>query len=85
VVAERTVDAGLRRLKKSPPDIGLLDIASPKNSCFDVCRHIGDVADVPIVVISAEHDQVGVARLLRRSGASTATDWSGAPPRTSSR
>jgi len=69
VVAERTVDAGLRRLKKSPPDIVLLDIASPKNSCFDVCRHIGDIANVPIVVISAEHDQVGVVSTLEECAA----------------
>jgi two-component system response regulator RegX3 len=69
VVAERTLDAGLRRLKKSPPDVVLLDIALPKNSCFDICRHIGKITDAPIVVISAEHDQVGVVSTLEHCAA----------------
>lgn len=77
VMAESTVSIGLRHLRDNVADIVLLDIASPKTTCFDICRQIQEVVDVPIILISAEHDEVGVAATLERC----ATDYITKPVR----
>jgi two-component system response regulator RegX3 len=66
VMAVATVPDGLQRLKEAGADIVLLDIASPKNTCFAMCRQIQEVADVPIILISAEHDELVVASTLEQ-------------------
>jgi two-component system response regulator RegX3 len=77
VMAVATVSDGLQRLKETAADIVLLDIASPKNTCFAMCRQIQEVSDVPIILISAEHDELGVAEMLEQC----ATDYITKPVR----
>lgn len=64
VMAEATVAASLDRLRETAADIALLDLASPKNTCFDICRQIRHISGVPIILISAEHDERGVVSTL---------------------
>jgi two-component system response regulator RegX3 len=71
VMAEATIAGGLVRLRETAVDIVLLDLASPKTTCFDVCRQIQAISDVPIILISSEHDEVGVASALEQC----ATDY----------
>ena len=66
ILAATTVPVGLQLLRETGADIVLVDLASPKDSCFEVCRHITAIADIPIILISAEHDEVGVASILEQ-------------------
>jgi len=77
VIPVPTVSDGLQRLTDSSPDIVMLDMPSPKTTCFDVCRQIQEVSGVPIILISAEHDEVGVASTLEQC----ATDYITKPVR----
>jgi two-component system response regulator RegX3 len=77
VMAEATESLGLQQLREKGADIVLLDMASPKSTCFDLCRRIQEISDVPIFLISAEHDELGVVSTLEHC----ATDYITKPVR----
>ena len=61
-------DAGLRRFQEYAPDLVLLDVTLPKLSGFDVLARIRESSAVPIVMLSALHEERDKAR-CRRLGA----------------
>ena len=54
-------------VKKSPPDLILLDVMMPKISGFEVCRRIkGDpnTADIPIIMVTALNELGDIERAI---------------------
>ena len=68
-VAERVIEAatgkeGLALAASGHPDLVVLDLGLPDMSGADVCREIRRFAMMPIVVLSARHDEDDKVRLL---------------------
>ncbi|HYM01254.1 MAG TPA: response regulator [Blastocatellia bacterium] len=52
-VASRGEEA-LEQMRKSPPDIMILDLVMPGMSGLDVCRRVREFSSTPIIVLSAK-------------------------------
>jgi two-component system KDP operon response regulator KdpE len=68
-VADRVVEAetgeeGINLASAEHPDLIVLDLGLPDMAGADVCREIRGFATMPIVVLSARHDEVDKVRLL---------------------
>jgi len=68
-VAERVIEAesgaaGLDLTAAQHPDLVVLDLGLPDMAGADVCREIRRFATMPIVVLSARHDEEDKVRLL---------------------
>jgi two-component system KDP operon response regulator KdpE len=68
-VADRVVEAetgkeGIDLASTEHPDLIVLDLGLPDMAGADVCREIRGFATMPIVVLSARHDEVDKVRLL---------------------
>jgi two-component system KDP operon response regulator KdpE len=68
-VADRVVEAetgteGIALAGTEHPDLIVLDLGLPDMAGADVCREIRGFATMPIVVLSARHDEVDKVRLL---------------------
>jgi two-component system, OmpR family, KDP operon response regulator KdpE len=57
VAEAETAAAGLRSLAVDKPDLVILDLGLPDNSGIEVIAEIRRVSQVPIVVLSARHDE----------------------------
>lgn len=55
---------GLRELTRSPPDIVVLDLGLPDFDGGEALRMMRGVSDVPIVVATAEADELRIVQLL---------------------
>ena len=68
-IADRVVEAetgqeGIELAGAEHPDLIVLDLGLPDMAGADVCREIRGFATMPIVVLSARHDEVDKVRLL---------------------
>jgi DNA-binding response OmpR family regulator len=55
-------EEGVKRARETRPSLILLDFVMPKMNGYQVCRalgELGDLKDVPVVLMSAKGDQVG--------------------------
>src|SRR5271155_3588628 len=64
VIEAETGAAGIDLAATQHPDLVVLDIGLPDMAGVDVCREIRRFATMPIVVLSARHDEVDKVRLL---------------------
>lgn len=61
VVRSATSIADARRmLAEQQPDLVLLDVMLPDGSGIDLCREIRQGGDVPVIMVSARHDEVDI-------------------------
>jgi DNA-binding response OmpR family regulator len=59
-----TGEEGIEECKASPPDVIILDLLMPGMDGWDVCEHIREFSDVPILILSALGSPGSVARAL---------------------
>jgi two-component system, OmpR family, response regulator RegX3 len=60
VRAAETLEDARRLLRESRPDLVLLDVMLPDGSGIDLCREINSTSDVPVIMVSARHEEVDV-------------------------
>ena len=61
VETAETGSQALERLRRSPPDLMVLDLMLPDLSGTEVCRHVradGSLAEIPIIMLTAKADEV---------------------------
>jgi two-component system catabolic regulation response regulator CreB len=58
--AEHLVLGGdaLQRLRAAPADLVILDVGLPDMSGFDVCRTLRTFSDVPVIFLTARHEEI---------------------------
>ena len=61
---ENTGDAGLRTALAEEFDLVILDLMLPGMDGFEVCKHIREKKDVPILMVSAKKDDIDKIRGL---------------------
>lgn len=61
VVAESGTEA-IERFDEEPPDLVILDVAMPPPNGFDVCRHIRERSNVPIMMLTVQDATVDKVR-----------------------
>ena len=64
VVTASTGEMGVELVERDAPDLVLLDIGLPDIDGFEVCERIRHFSDVPIVMLSARHEEVDKVRGL---------------------
>jgi len=64
VVIENTGDAGLQTALAGEFDLVILDLMLPGMDGFEVCKHIREKKDVPILMVSAKKDDIDKIRGL---------------------
>jgi DNA-binding response OmpR family regulator len=64
VVTASTGEQGVDLVEREAPDLVLLDIGLPDIDGFEVCERIRRFSDVPIVMLSARHEEVDKVRGL---------------------
>ncbi|MHB8681701.1 MAG: response regulator [Acidimicrobiales bacterium] len=64
---------GLRRFTASPPDLVLLDLMLPGMSGTEVCRRMRQIADVPVIMVTALDAEVDVVLGLELGAADYVT------------
>jgi two-component system response regulator RegX3 len=64
IVAAYDGEEALRRFRSDTVDAVLLDLAMPGLDGAEVCRRIRADSDVPIIVVSGEHDRTAPTELL---------------------
>ena len=57
-------EEGIHASKENPPDVVILDILMPEMDGWEVCEHIREFSDVPILILSALGSPGSVARAL---------------------
>jgi two-component system response regulator RegX3 len=55
-----TLGDARRILGESTPDLVLLDVMLPDGSGIDLCREIRQSGDIPVIMVSARHDEVDI-------------------------
>ncbi|KWF66388.1 two-component system response regulator CreB [Burkholderia pseudomultivorans] len=50
--------AALDRLRDTPVDLVVLDVGLPDLSGFEVCRRLHTFSDVPVIFLTARHDEI---------------------------
>lgn len=55
---ERTASAGLQRFRDHPVDLVILDVGLPDGNGFDVCRTLRNEAPVPVIFLTARHQEI---------------------------
>ncbi len=60
--------AGLAHIEQTPPDLVILDIGLPDINGFDVCRKIRAQTNLPILFLTARHDEVDQVVALELGG-----------------
>ena len=58
VVIEHTGDSGLDRALTEDVDLVVLDLMLPGIDGFEVCRHIREKKDIPVIMVSAKKDDI---------------------------
>jgi len=61
VIAESGAEA-IERFQEQPPDLVILDVAMPPPNGFDVCRHIRERSNVPIMMLTVQDATVDKVR-----------------------
>ena len=58
--AEHLVLGGdaLQRLRAAPADLVILDVGLPDMSGFEVCRTLRTFSDVPVIFLTARHEEI---------------------------
>ena len=51
-------EAGLKKLRRSDPDLLLLDIMLPGRDGFDICREVRKTSRIPIIMLTARGDVI---------------------------
>ncbi|MGE3855321.1 MAG: response regulator transcription factor [Dehalococcoidia bacterium] len=64
VVTASTGEQGVDLVEREAPDLVLLDIGLPDIDGFEVCERVRHFSDVPIVMLSARHEEVDKVRGL---------------------
>lgn len=64
VVTARDGQEGLRQFHNSQPHLVILDVTMPKLNGFDVCQRIREMADTPIVMLTAQGREDDIIRGL---------------------
>jgi two-component system catabolic regulation response regulator CreB len=54
----RLASEALQVFQTAPPDLAVLDVGVPDGSGFDVCRTIRKTSELPIVFLSARHEEI---------------------------
>lgn len=54
----RLMGEALQAFENEPPDLAVLDVGLPDGSGFDVCRAIRKTSELPIVFLSARHEEI---------------------------
>ena len=54
----RLAGEALQAFESGPPDLAVLDVGVPDGSGFDVCRAIRKTSELPIVFLSARHEEI---------------------------
>lgn len=54
----RLASEALQAFETMPPDLAVLDVGVPDGSGFDVCRSIRKTSELPIVFLSARHEEI---------------------------
>lgn len=54
----RLAGEALQAFEASPPDLAVLDVGVPDGSGFDVCRAMRKTSELPIVFLSARHEEI---------------------------
>ncbi len=54
----RLVREALAAWAEAPPDLAVLDVGLPDGNGFDVCRAIRKTSELPIVFLTARHDEI---------------------------
>jgi len=57
-------EEGVEACEASPPDVVILDLLMPGMDGWEVCEHIRESSDVPILILSALGSPGSVARAL---------------------
>lgn len=57
-------EEGIEACEASPPDVVILDLLMPGMDGWEVCEHIRESSDVPILILSALGSPGSVARAL---------------------
>ncbi|MFC4000472.1 response regulator [Prauserella oleivorans] len=60
VHAAESGERGLERLRAETPDVVVLDLMLPGMDGFEVCRRIGAIGDIPIIMLTARGDDMDV-------------------------
>ena len=55
-----TIAEARRMLNEATPDLVLLDVMLPDGSGIDLCREIRQNAKIPVIMVSARHDEVDI-------------------------
>ena len=64
VEIENTGDRGLERALNEEFDLLILDLMLPEVSGFDICKHVRDQKNTPIIMVSAKKDDIDKIRGL---------------------
>ncbi|MSQ30968.1 MAG: response regulator transcription factor [Dehalococcoidia bacterium] len=64
VITASTGEMGVDQVDRAAPDLVLLDIGLPDIDGFEVCERIRHFSDVPIMMLSARHEEVDKVRGL---------------------
>lgn len=54
----RLAGQALDEFRAQPPDLAILDVGVPDGSGFDVCRAIRKTSEMPIVFLTARHEEI---------------------------
>lgn len=54
----RLASDALQAFEAGPPDLAVLDVGVPDGSGFDVCRAMRKTSELPIVFLSARHEEI---------------------------
>ena len=68
---------GLKKIRENPPDAIILDVMMPEKDGYEVCEELkGDenLADIPVVLLTAVASHVTSTRYSHRDGMSTEAD-----------
>ncbi|MBT8357856.1 MAG: response regulator [Desulfobacterales bacterium] len=68
---------GLKKIRENPPDAIILDVMMPEKDGYEVCGELkGDanLADIPVVLLTAVASHVTSTRYSHRDGMSTEAD-----------
>ena len=57
-------EEGIQACRENQPDVVILDILMPEMDGWEVCEHIRDFSEVPILILSALGSPGSVARAL---------------------
>ena len=68
---------GLKKIRENPPDAIILDVMMPEKDGYEVCGELKadeNLADIPVVLLTAVASHVTSTRYSHRDGMSTEAD-----------